>query len=72
LRTGIAVGDVARCEDLVGELGAGFEGEGFGENEGVVAVEEKGGDLLGVSSVLWKVGERCTDLRSHLDDLIED
>lgn len=45
LRTGIALGNVARGEDFVGELGASFEGELFGEDEGVVAVEEEGGDL---------------------------
>ena len=28
-------------EDLVAECGAGFEGEFFGENEGVVTVEEE-------------------------------
>lgn len=37
--------DVVFGEDGVGELGAGGEGEGFGEDEGVVAVEEEGGDL---------------------------
>jgi hypothetical protein len=47
LRAGVAVGDVFGGEDLVGELGAGFEGEGFGEDEGVVAVEEEVLDLVG-------------------------
>jgi hypothetical protein len=51
LRAGVAVGDVAGGEDLVGELGAGFESEGFGEDEGVVAVEEEGCDLWVVSTV---------------------
>jgi hypothetical protein len=45
LGTGVAVGDVAGGEDLICELGAGFEGKGFGEDEGIVAVEEEGGDL---------------------------
>lgn len=42
---GVALGDVVFGEDLVGEVGAGFEGEFFGEDEGVVAVEEDFGDL---------------------------
>lgn len=41
------------AEDLVCEVGAGFEGEGFGEDERVVAVEEDGGDL-GVVSLDWR------------------
>jgi hypothetical protein len=45
LGTRVAIGDVARGEDLVSELSAGFEGEGFGEDERVVAVEEEGSDL---------------------------
>jgi len=52
LRARVAVGDVARGEDLVGELGAGFEGEGLGEHERVVAVEEEGRDLGVVSTVM--------------------
>jgi len=44
---GIVGLDVVFGEDGVGELGAGREGEGFGEDEGVVAVEEEGGDLRG-------------------------
>ncbi|TGO47124.1 hypothetical protein BCON_0292g00060 [Botryotinia convoluta] len=51
LRTGVAVADTAGFEDFIGEIGAGFEGEGFGEYECVVAVEEEGGYLgWGVSS----------------------
>lgn len=46
LRTGVAVGDAAGFEDLIGEVGTGGEGKGFGKDEGVVAVEEEGGDLL--------------------------
>ena len=42
---GVAVWVVVFGEDLVGEVGAGFEGEFFGEDEGVVAVEEDFGDL---------------------------
>jgi hypothetical protein len=45
LRTGVAIGDVAGGENLIRELGAGFESEGFGEDERVVAVEEESGDL---------------------------
>lgn len=40
-----AIRDFTGCEDLVCEFGAGFEGELFGEDERVVAVEENGGDL---------------------------
>lgn len=43
LRARVALGALVLFEDLVGELGAGFEGERLGEDEGVVAVEE---DLL--------------------------
>lgn len=42
---GVALFDVVFCEDFVGEVGAGFEGEFFGEDEGVVAVEEEVGYL---------------------------
>ena len=42
---GVAVWDVIFGEDLVGEIGTGFKGEFFRENEGVVAVEEDFGDL---------------------------
>jgi hypothetical protein len=45
LGTGVAIGDVAGGENLICELGASFEGEGFREDEGVVAIEEEGGDL---------------------------
>lgn len=38
---GVAVGDALLLAYLVGELGAGFEGELLGEDEGVVAVEEE-------------------------------
>lgn len=47
LGAGVACGDVVGGEDFVGEVGAGFEGEGFREDEGVVAVEEEGCELLG-------------------------
>jgi len=47
LRAGVAVFDVLFGEDFVGKLGAGFEGEGFGEDEGVVAVEQDLLDLYG-------------------------
>ena len=49
MRPGEAFADVVFGEDFVGELGAGFEGEGFGEDERVVAIEEDGFDLCGVS-----------------------
>ena len=45
LRAGVAVWDVIFGEDLVGEVGTGFEGEFFREDEGIVAVEEDFGDL---------------------------
>ena len=46
---GVAFWDVAAGEDLVGEFGACFEGEGLGEDEGVVTVEEESCDLWEVS-----------------------
>lgn len=60
LRAGVAVGDIAGCEDLVGEFGAGFEGELFGEDERVVAVEQEGGDLVvgGLVGVLILLNRR--------------
>lgn len=71
--TSVSVRDVTRGEDLVGELGAGFEGKRFGEDERVVAVKEEGGDLWVVSSVKCGKWERkVADLRSHLDCLTED
>jgi hypothetical protein len=43
---GVAVcGGIVFFEDLVGEFGAGFEGEFFAEDERVVAVEEDFFDL---------------------------
>ena len=47
LGTGVAVWDGLLLEDLVGEFGAGFEGEDFGKDERVVAVEEDLLDLEG-------------------------
>ena len=47
LGAGVALIDALGFEDLVGELGTCFEGELFGEDEGVVAVEQDVGDLLG-------------------------
>lgn len=47
LGTGVAVGDVIFGEDLVGEVGTGFEGELFREDEGIVTVEEDFSDLEG-------------------------
>ena len=46
---GVAFGDVESGQDFVGQVGAGFEGEFFREDEGVVAVEEEVSDLLRVS-----------------------
>jgi hypothetical protein len=43
----VGVVDVVLLEDLIAELGAGLEGEEFGECEGVVAVEKDVGDLRG-------------------------
>lgn len=42
---GVAVAFAMFGEDFVGEVGAGFECEGFGEDECVVAVEEESCDL---------------------------
>lgn len=47
LRAGVAVWFPLLFEDLVGQLGARFEGEGLGEHERVVAVEEDVLDLGG-------------------------
>jgi hypothetical protein len=38
--------DVVLFEELVGEVGTGFEGEALGEDERVVAVEEDVFDLV--------------------------
>lgn len=46
LGAGVAFLDFVFGEDLVGEVGAGFEGEFFAEDEGVVAVEEDFGNLF--------------------------
>jgi hypothetical protein len=43
---GVLVVDVVLFEDLVAELGAGFEGEELGLGERVVAVEEDVVDLV--------------------------
>lgn len=40
LFSGVSIHDIVRGWDLIGEFGAGFKGERFGEDEGVVAVEE--------------------------------
>lgn len=56
----VALVDVEFGEDLVGEVGAGFEGEFFRQDEGVVAVEEDFGDLEipGVrEGTLGKIGD---------------
>jgi len=37
--------DVVLFEELIGEVGTGFEGEALREDERVVAVEEEGCDL---------------------------
>jgi hypothetical protein len=42
---GLVEGDGFGGGDFVDEVGAALEGEGFREDEGVVAVEEDGGDL---------------------------
>jgi len=56
LRAGVAVGETFFFEDLVGQIGAGLEGEGFGEDEGVVAVEEDVFDL-GVAICVRLIGQ---------------
>lgn len=45
---GVLVVDVVLLEDLIAELGAGFEGEELGLGERVVAVEEDIVDLVSV------------------------
>jgi len=45
LRAGVAVWKALFFEDFVGEVGAGLEGERFGEDKSVVAVEEDVFDL---------------------------
>jgi len=45
LRAGEALIDVVAFEDFVGELGAGSKGQFFGEDKGVVTVEEELCDL---------------------------
>lgn len=61
LRAGESIGLVLLLEDFIGELGAGFEGEFFGENEGIVAVEEEFCDLrnlrftCSIETVLWSL-----------------
>jgi hypothetical protein len=42
---GVARDDVVLDKDHIDEVGAGFKGKVFGEDERVVAVEEEGGDL---------------------------
>lgn len=49
LWTGEASGNALIGENLICEVGTGFEGERLGLYERVVAVEENGGDLLVVS-----------------------
>jgi hypothetical protein len=46
----VSVVDVVLFEDLIGEIGAGLEGELLGENEGVVAIEE---DILDLWLRRW-------------------
>lgn len=62
LGAGVAVGNVVLGEDLVGEVGAGFEGEFFRENEGIVTVEEDFCDLKGgiwLAESVWARKMRC-------------
>ena len=51
LGPGVALVNAVFGEDLIGKVGAGFEGEFFGEDEGVVTVEEDMCDLVQVESV---------------------
>jgi len=46
LRAGVALVDVVFGEYLIGEIGAGFEGELLGQDEGIVTVEEQVGNLV--------------------------
>jgi len=46
LGAGVSLVDFVFGEDLVGEVGAGFEGEFFAKDEGVIAVEEDFGNLF--------------------------
>jgi hypothetical protein len=55
-----AVRNISTLQNLVRELGTGFEGELLGENEGIVAVEKKGGDLVRGLALLI----RCNDVLS--------
>jgi len=41
----VSCGDAMFMEDFVGQIGAGLEGQTFGLNEGVVAIEENVLDL---------------------------
>jgi hypothetical protein len=50
LWTGEAVGDTLGFKDLIGEFGAGLESEGFGKDEGIIAVEE---DLFDLKVIRW-------------------
>lgn len=51
LVAGVAVGNVVLLKDLIGKIGAGFEGQLLREDQGVVAIEEDLGDLRGASLV---------------------
>ena len=52
LGAGVTSGDIELGEDFITEVGAGFEGEFFAEDEGVVAVEEEFGDLIDGGSAI--------------------
>jgi hypothetical protein len=44
---GLDIGDLALGnEDFIGEIGTSLKGKDLGQNEGVVAVEENGGDFV--------------------------
>lgn len=53
---GVAVWKTFRFEEFIGKVGAGDEGEFFGEDKGVVAVEEELCDLGTWLSALTAAG----------------
>jgi len=72
---GVAFLDVMFLEELVGQVGAGFKGEVFGEDEGVVAVEEdvfdlSDGGVIVSDSYLIIVEHRWQTYFRHLDDSV--
>lgn len=52
LASGVAIRNAMLLEDLIGDVGAGLERKFLREDEGVVAIEEKGCDLKEVGRLL--------------------